>query len=509
VVKPITNVTERWLITAAVMSAAVMQVLDMTIVNVSLPHMQGSLSAAPDQITWVLTSYLIASAIFMPLTGYFADKFGRKNYLLFSIGGFVFSSALCGLASSVTEMVIFRSLQGVFGAALAPLSQAILADTYHKEEQGKAMAIWGIGIMIGPILGPTLGGYLTDIASWRWNFYINVPVGILSLFLAWQYVPATEKRVRSMDWAGLAWISLAIASLQYVLDKGNEENWFDSTNIKIAVFLAVLGLLCFIAVSSKKKLRSVFDIEVFKDRNFLIASLLIAVLGVGMFGTMVIQPLLLEVNLNYPVLTAGLAMAPRGIGGILSMLVVAKMVQKYDPRYLISFGILIAAGSNWVGTHYTIMMSSWWFTIPLFIQGFGMGFIFVPLSTLAYSTLPHYLRAEAAGIYSLLRTLGSSIGISVIITLYARHNQLHWNTLASHVQATNLDILAYTHLPPFNHNPEIMMDVIANEVRIQAQMLSFVDMYAFITWSFLLMLPLVFLIKSKISVYTDKEVPPI
>jgi len=488
---------ERRLITFAVMSAAVMQVLDTTIVNVALPHMQGSLGALPDQISWVLTSYLISSAIFMPLTGYLTDRLGRKNYLLLSIAGFVLVSALCGLATSIGEIVFFRLLQGVFGAALVPLSQAILADTYPKEQQGRAMAIWGVGIMVGPILGPTLGGYLTEVASWRWTFYINVPFGMLSLFLAWQVVPDTPKKDRNMDWVGLAFISLAIGATQYVLDRGNNDDWFNGKNIVFAAFLAVLGLITFVSISFHKKDNTVFDVSIFKDRNFLVASIVLAIFGLGMYGSMIIQPLLLEDNLGYPVLTAGLAMAPRGIGGFISMLFVGKIIHKYDPRYLIGLGIIITAISNWIGTSYSLMISPNWITFPLFLQGLGLGLIFVPLSTVAFSTLPHTMRAEGAGLYSLLRTIGSSVGISLVITMFSRHTQIHWNDLSGDVTPYNLALLPYETYAPVLDNLSATMELIGGSVARQAQMAAFVDVYAFITWSFVLMLPLILLIRYK------------
>lgn len=486
---------DRWLITVAVMTATLMQVLDTTIVNVALPTMQGSLSATPDEITWVLTSYLVSSAIFMPLTGYFSDILGRKNYMLISIFGFVVTSGLCGAATSISAMVLFRFLQGVFGAALVPLSQAILADVYPPEERGKAMAIWGIGVMVGPILGPTLGGYLTEVATWRWTFYINLPIGVLALLIAWQVMPDSDKRSRNMDWLGLFLLSCGIGGTQYTLDRGNHADWFASTEIWIASFFAIGGLLGFCINSYYQKSKSVFDIRIFKDRNFLFSSLILAMFGLSVFGGMVVLPLLLENLLNYPVITTGFAMAPRGISAMVSMMLVSKLIKTVDPRPLVIVGILFCALGSIPGTYYNLEINTWWVIWPLIIQGFGIGLMFVPLSAIAYSTLADSMRAEAAGLFSLLRTMGSSIGISVIITLYTRHTQIAWNQLSGFVNPYNPALSNYLQSLHLDiHNP-LSISLVANELGRQSQMLAFVDVYAFIAWSILAMLPLVFFIK--------------
>ncbi|MBV8802252.1 MAG: DHA2 family efflux MFS transporter permease subunit [Gammaproteobacteria bacterium] len=485
----------RWLITAATMSAALMQVLDMTIVNVALPHMQGSLSATSDQITWVLTSYLVSSAIFMPLTGYFSDRLGTKKYLLFSISGFVIASMLCGMANSIFGMVISRLLQGIFGAALVPLSQAILIDVFPVEERPKAMAIWGVGVMVGPILGPTLGGYLTEIASWRWNFYINLPIGILSLLIAWYALPNTPTRQRSMDWIGLLCITLAIGSLQYFLDRGNHADWFNSNEICLAAFLAVTGAIGFFINSYYQKEKNVFNISIFKDRNFVIASLLMALFGIGMFGGMVILPIMLENLLNYPVLIVGLILAPRGICGMISMAIVSRLIKKTEPRILIIIGLILSTLGTYPCLYYNLDTDIQWLIWPLLLQGLGMGFIFIPLSSVAFMSLPDNTRAEAAGLFSLIRTLGSSIGISIIITLFTRQTQIVWNELGGFIQLYNSTISTYLNHLHLKIQDSASIPLLANEVGRQAQMVSIVDTFSFMTLSFLLMIPLVFLIK--------------
>ena len=486
----------RALIIIAVMTATLMQVLDTTIVNVALPHMEGSLGANPDQITWILTSYLVASAIFMPLTGYFTDIWGQKKYLLISIGGFVIASALCGAAMSITQIVVFRLLQGVFGAALVPLSQSIMASIFPENERGKAMAIWGIGVMVGPVLGPTIGGYLTEVATWRWNFYINVPIGIACLFLTWQVVPDSEQKARQMDWLGLGYISVAIGAIQYFLDRGNEENWFDSRSICIAAFFGILALLLFLRHNIGRQNKNiVFDLSIFNDRNFALASTLMALFGLGLYGAMVILPLMLEGLLNYPVLTTGLVMAPRGLSAMVSMLIAGRIMNLFDPRVLIFSGVMISILGMGLGTNYNLGINTWWVIGPILIQGLGLGLVFVPLSALAFATLKAESRHEAAGLFSLLRTLGSSIGISIVSTLLARHSQMSWNQLGGFITPYNHATEHYLralHLDPTSPMGATQLQVL---LHTQSQMVAFVNIYAFIAWSFVFMVPLVLLLK--------------
>ncbi|HCU05564.1 MAG: multidrug MFS transporter [Gammaproteobacteria bacterium GWE2_42_36] len=489
--------TERWIITLTVMSAALMQVLDTTIVNVALPHMQGSLGATSDQITWTLTGYMVASGIIMPLTGYFSDRLGRKNYLFISILGFTLTSALCGAAGSLTSMVFFRLLQGMFGAALVPLSQAILADVYPKEEQGKAMAIWGVGIMAGPILGPTLGGYLTQMASWRWTFYINIPVGIMAMILTALVVPGNVKRERKMDWLGLFYLSLSIASLQYFLDRGDYRDWFNAWDIRIATALGFFGLIGFVVHNLFNSRHIVFNIRIFLDRNFTLASLLLAGVGLGLYGTMVIQPILLQHLLNYPVFTAGLVMIPRGISSMISMMLVGKIITRINPRTLIIAGVLICILGVKLTVYYSLNISPIWIIWPSVVQGFGLGLIFVPLSVIAFSTLPANLRMDATGVFSLLRTMGSTIGISICMTVYVRGIQKAWNLLSGFVNPYNVSMPFYLHKLHVSsfYSPKAV-SVITLELARQAQMIAMVNAFSFIEWSFILMLPLVFLLRN-------------
>jgi DHA2 family multidrug resistance protein len=494
-VEPAHPTAGRLMIIIAVMSATLIQVLDTTIVNVALPHMQGELGATSDQVSWVLTSYLVSSAIFMPLTGHFTDIMGRKRFLLLSIAGFVAASALCGIAQSLAQIVVFRLLQGIFGAALVPLSQAIMADAYPPHERGKAMAIWGLGVMVGPVAGPTLGGWLTDVASWRWTFYINLPVGLLSLFLASQFVPDSPRRQRSMDWFGFLFMALGIAGLQYVFDRGNQQDWFESLDIRWGAVCAAVGIAVFLVHSLRNPSRAIFDVRIFADRNFGMSSLVIACMGLGMFGGLVLQPILLEGLLGYPIITTGILMAPRGIATAITMLVVGRLVSHVDARWLVLTGLGFGALGSYGMMYYSLDVTQLNIIWPAFLQGIGLGLVFVPLSTVAYATLPRNRMAEAAGLYSLVRTIGSAVGISIVTTLLAHQSQTLWNELGVYVSqyhAALVDYLRRLHLSPTDPRG---LAVVAYEVGRQAQMGAMLAVFKVITFSYLFMAPLVFLLK--------------
>jgi DHA2 family multidrug resistance protein len=489
------NASQRFFLTVAVMASTVMQVLDTTIVNVALPQMQGELGATPDQISWVLTSYLVASAIMMPLTGFFSDRLGRKKYLLISISGFVVASMLCGIAQNLTEIVIFRMLQGIFGAALVPLAQAIMVDTYPLEDRPKAMAIWGMGVMVGPIAGPTVGGWLTEVLDWRWTFFINLPVGILSFLLAARFVPDTQKRRRRMDWTGFAFLSLAIGGLQYFLDRGNGDDWFSDTGITTAFIIGLAALLLFIWHSYSNREHSLFSLKIFADRNFVTASIVITALGLGMYGAMVIQPTMLEGLMGYPTATAGLVMAPRGLASMVSMMLVGRMMKSMDARHIIVAGMALSAWGNYLCTHFSLDVSPMQIVFPSLLQGFGLGFMMVPLTTMALATMKPQLVPDASGLYSLLRTIGSSIGIAVISTIYSRGTQMNWQSLGSGIQPFNRNLQDYVAQLPGSSLNAGGVAQLGTELMRQASMVSIVNAYWWITASFLLMLPLVLMLK--------------
>ena len=479
----------------AVMSATIMQVLDTTIVNVALPNMAGELDATPDNITWVLTSYLIASAIFMPLTGYITDRVGQRLYLLVSIAGFVITSALCGMATSLAEIVAFRFLQGIFGASLVPLSQSIMLQIYPPEQRGKAMAIWAMGVMVAPVMGPTLGGWLTEDISWRWTFYINLPVGILAFLLAISHVPNTEVKARRMDWLGFGSLALGIAATQLVLDRGNQDDWFSSKMLIVATIIATMSFLFFFIYSLTGKHHPLFDLRIFKDLNFLVACLIMTAIGIGFFGGMVLQSLYFQDFLGYPTFTAGLYMAPRGIASFFVMMFVGKFSGRIPPRYFVFAGICASIAGNYLMTRFSAEISPNDLIVPVILQGMGMGLVFVPIATLAFTTLPKTIAAEAAGIYSLIRSMSSAVGIAILSTYLSRSSQQNWNLMRGYISPYNDKLADY--LQPLHLG---MLDpkgiaIVARTVFHQAQNAAYIDSFWFATLNFVMMLPLLLLIR--------------
>jgi DHA2 family multidrug resistance protein len=413
------------------MLATLMQALDTTIANVALPNMQGTLSATQDQISWVLTSYIVAAAIATPATGWLASVMGRRRLLLIAISGFTIASVLCGMATSIGAMVAFRLLQGLFGAALVPLSQSTLLDVYPREKHGAAMALWGMGVMVGPILGPPLGGWLTDSYSWHWVFLINVPIGALALFGVAASLPTDDTRPSRFDWRGFAFLAIGIGALQLFLDRGEQKDWWSSAEIEIEAALAFLGFYLYL-VHWKTRERSFLDLGLFKDRNFLASNVFIFVLGVVLFATMALLPPFLQNLMNYPVVTTGILLAPRGVGTLLAMMLVGRLMARgVDARLLAAVGMLLTAYSLWQMMHFNLEVPEKLIITSGIIQGLGLGLVFVPISTVAYSTLPMAKRTEAAGIFSLIRNIGSSVGISIVMTLLARNTQINHAEIAS------------------------------------------------------------------------------
>lgn len=426
------EVRHRGMITLAIMLATVMQVLDTTIANVALPNMQGSLSAAQDTITWVLTSYIVASAIMTPATGWLADRFGLKRLFLASVGGFTLASMLCGLATSLEGMVLFRILQGIFGAALVPLSQTVLLDINPKERHGSAMALWGAGIMVGPIIGPTLGGWLTDTLGWRWVFFINLPVGLLAFFGILAFLPESGQRRRGFDFFGFAMLALAIGAFQLMLDRGEQLDWFGSTEIVLEAAVALAAFWVF-AVHTATAERPFIEPRMLRDRNFLIGIVFIFVIGIILLATMALLPPMLQKLMGYPTVTTGLVLAPRGVGTMVSMLLVGRLVRHVDARVLILAGLGLTAWSLHLMSGFSIEMDHVPIVTSGVIQGLGLGLVFVPLSTLAFATLEPGMRTDATSLFSLMRNLGSSVGISMVSTLLAQNTQVNHASLAEHV----------------------------------------------------------------------------
>ncbi len=417
-----TRPLNRRMITLSIMAATIMQTLDSTIANVALPHMQGTLSASQDQIAWVLTAYIVAAAIATPLTGWVVDRFGQKTVFLTSVIGFTVASALCGFANSLAEIVAARLLQGVFGAALVPMSQVVLMEINPPAKQGSAMAVWGMGVMVGPILGPTLGGWLTDSYDWRWVFFINIPVGILATYGIWKYIhPVPATRRMQFDLFGFASLSLAIGAVQMLLDRGEQNDWFSSTETWIEAVVMVVALTYFIAHTALTRAdKSFFDYRLLKNGNYVTGITFIFIVGLVMYATRALLPTMLEELLNYPVTTTGLVTAPSGIGTMLAMLVAGRIIGRVDLRLVLFFGFALTAVALWQMTRYSLDLSQGDIVWPGVIQGLGLGFVFVPLSAATFATLSPEMRAQGTAIFSLVRNIGSSIGISMVQTILVR-----------------------------------------------------------------------------------------
>ncbi len=427
----------RGLLTVCVMLATVMQALDTTIANVALPYMQGNLAATQDQINWVLTSYIVAAAIMTPVTGFLAGRYGRKRLFLTAVAGFTVASVLCGLAQSLPQIVLFRLMQGVFGAPLVPLSQSVLLDSYPKEKHGQAMAMWGVGVMVGPILGPTLGGWLTEAYDWRWVFYINVPIGLLTFAGLSAFLGETRKEATArLDWTGFATLSLAVGAFQLFLDRGEQLDWFGSAEIITELTLAAVGLYLFL-VHTFTTPRPFIDPQLFKDTNFTIGLVCIFIVGVILLATLALLTPYLQNLMNYPVLTAGIVLAPRGMGTMIAMMIVGRLIARIDPRVMILFGIGLTIYVLWDMTGFTPNVSTATLVRTGFLQGAGLGFLFVPLSTVTFATLTPELRTQGTALYSLMRNLGSSIGISVVTFLLTRNTQLVHAQIVEHVNPFN------------------------------------------------------------------------
>ncbi|MCU5781792.1 EmrB/QacA subfamily drug resistance transporter [Alcanivorax balearicus MACL04] len=429
-----TRIEDQRLVTASIMLATVMQVLDTTIANVALPHMQGSLSASTDQITWVLTSYIVACAIMTPTVGFVTSRIGRRQVFLWSVAGFTVASGLCGLSTSLEQMVAFRILQGIFGAALVPLSQAVLLDSYPVEKHGQAMAVWGVGVMVGPILGPTLGGWLTEWYSWRWVFYINLPFGLLAYLGIWLSVPDTEIRKTRFDLTGFALLALAIGAFQLMLDRGEHLKWFGSLEIQIEAVLALAGLYLFVVHSLTHKAPFI-NMALFRDRNFVTGVMFIFVVGIILLATMALLPPFLQQWKDYPAATTGIVLAPRGLGSMVSMMLVGRLMRtRLDPRALVITGLCLTSLSLYQMAGFTLQVSQSDLIWTGVLQGLGLGLVFVPASALTYATLAPSLRTEGTSLFSLSRNLGSSVGISIMTAMLTRNLWINEQQLGEQLQ---------------------------------------------------------------------------
>lgn len=485
------------LITVTIMLVAILEVLDSTIVNVALPHMMSTLGANSDQITWVLTSYVVASAVVLPITGFLSDLVGRKQLLMINIIGFMFSSALCGTAFSLQEMVLLRILQGAFGATLIPLSQSILRETFPLEEQGRAMAIWGIGIMAAPVLGPTLGGYIVEHSSWRWIFYINIPFCLIGLIMTYIVIPkSTQHKLSRVDWAGLGMMVVGIGALQLFLDQGNTKDWFSSHFIVSMAMISVVTLTVFIVRGIRQKEQSLIDFTLYKDRNFAISSFLLLSLCGALFGMMALQPVMLENLFGYPAITAGWVMAPRGLASALGMMIAAPLMKKINVKWLLGIALINCAIGSFLMANFTLQISARDMVLSSMLQGFGMGMFMVPISTYALATLPKASMTEGAGLFSYARMLGTSVGISLLSTLVTRETQINWNRMGSHINTYNPNLQTWLQSAHLRLNSDLAHQMLGNQLFQQANMQAYLDAYYAIGIAFLCLLPLVLLMKN-------------
>jgi DHA2 family multidrug resistance protein len=489
------DVPYRWFIIAAVMLSTVMEILDTTIVNVALPHMMGSLSADRDQISWVLTSYIVAAGILMPLTGFLVKMIGCRTLLLINIVGFMLASALCGISVNLTEIVCFRLLQGIFGASLVPLSQYILRTTFSAEEQPKMMAIWGIGIMAAPVMGPTLGGYITDSLNWRWVFYINIPVCIVNFFLVWNFIKQSPIEKVKIDRKGIALLLISICCLQLFLDRGQVDDWFESTTIctLFATFILTFVLFLHNALSIE---HPIINLRLFKDRNYAAGTLALAFFVASVLGSLVLLPQMVETLFGYTADAAGLMMAPRGIASAFMMVFCSRLISKgYDVRKILVFGLITAAYSGWCLSQINLNTSFSYLAGLGIVQGLGLGAFFMPLSTVIYNTLPPQAIAEAAGLFSFGRNIGNSIGISLLTTYLSRDTQALWNHLGAHINVASPNLHAWlfgSHLSL--QNPKTIA-LLGNILSTQANFIAYMHTFKIAAAVLLLSIACVFCMK--------------
>jgi DHA2 family multidrug resistance protein len=457
--------------------------------------MQGSVSASQDQIDWVLTSYIVAAAIMTPPTGYLAGRFGLKRLFLVSVAGFTVASMLCGMAQSLVEIVLFRVLQGLFGAALVPLSQTVLLNINPKERQGSAMALWGVAVMAGPVLGPVIGGWLTEAYSWRYVFYINLPIGVCAFVGITAFLPDSARNVGDkLDWFGFGTLSLAIAAMQIALDRGEEKDWFGSGEIVIETVIAASAFYLFLVhtfTANKPFVRP----SLFRDRNFTAGTAFIAIIGLTYYASLALQPPYLQDLMNYPIVTAGLVLGPRGVGTMAAMMLVGKLIGRVDTRLLLVIGLVLTAWSFYAMTGWTPDISQMTIIVVGVIQGIGLGFIFVPLSVVTLSTLSPELRAEGAGLYSLSRNIGSSVGISVVNSLLTTNTQISHAEIAQHVTAVNRvfeDPVIAQFWNPLTAAGRAALDAV---VTLQAQIIAYIDDYKLLMIATLVVIPLLIVFK--------------
>lgn len=505
------TVPNKYLVAGTVMIGTLMEVIDTSVANVSLPHMQGTFSAGVDEITWVITSYLVANAIILPLSGWLGNYYGRKRSYLTCLVLFTLASLGSGAAISLPMLVAMRVLQGLAGGAMVPMSQAILLESFPKEEHGKAMALFGVGVIFGPIIGPTLGGWITDTIGWRWVFYINAPLGILGVLLGLLFIvdpPYLKRPEGRVDYLSFVFIAVGLGSLEILLNRGQRYDWFHSPRIQIFGLLTVLGLALFIWRSFTAK-QPLVDLRVFKSRPFLVGTLLMFLLGFGLFGSFTMLPLFVQQMLGYTATLAGLVLSPGGLMSLVAMVFVGNLVGRIDSRLLVLFGVTMNLLSLWLLQHVYLGVDFWYVTASRLLQGFGMGFLFVPLTAIAFAGLKPEQMGQATGLFNLLRNEGGSIGIAMSSTVLARHAQMHHSHLVENLTPGNpvlqervagmtqwLGNTAGTDPVTSQH---LAWRLVEGQVTRQAYVLAYNDVFWMLTLAFACFLPFVFLLGGKVK----------
>jgi len=484
----------RTLVTVFAMTATIMQALDTTIANVALPYMQGSLSASLDQINWVLTSYIVAAAIMTAPIGWLADRFGRKKLFIVCVAGFTVASFLCALAQNIEEMVLFRLLQGMAGAALVPLSQSVLLDAYSAEERSQAMAIWGVGVMLGPIMGPTLGAWLTDNYSWHWVFLINLPIGVATVAGLFLFMGETNKQEHlRFDWFGFLALAVGIGSLQLLLDRGEQVSWFGASEIWVEAIISAVGFYYFFAHSLTTP-EPFVRFEMFKDRNFVSGVVFMVVIGVVLFGTMALITPFMQNLLGYPIQTAGFLLGTRGVGTLLTMMAAPRLMRMIEPRYLILSGLLLTGGTLYHMTGFSLDTTQSTIVYTSILQGVGLGLLFVPITSVAFLTLPEHLRTGGTAITTLVRNIGSSVGISMVIANLTSTTTVMHARIVESVTPFNDALQMPDVAANLNVNSDAGRALLDQIVTQQAAMIAYLNDFKLLMILTLMMVPLVLLI---------------
>jgi DHA2 family multidrug resistance protein len=496
----------KWLVTLTVMLPTVIEILDMSVANVALGHIQGSMSAGLDEVTWVLTSYLVSNAIIIPITGWLAGTFGRKNYLIFSLALFTFSSLMCGAAPNLETLIFFRVLQGLGGGALQPLALSILLETFPPKEHGMAMAVYGIGVVFGPILGPLLGGYLTDTMSWRWIFYINLPLGGVAILMTFlfifdpHYIRRQETRI---DYLGLMFLTIGLGCLQLVLDRGEREDWFGSSFIVALTVIAGICLLAFVIVELRVSY-PVVNLRIFKNRSFSSGNVIMFLGFFSFFGSIVLMPIYLQNLMGYTAFLAGLVLGPGGLATLFLMPLIGRLIGRVDSRILLSFGVLTNAYALYLMSHFNLDVDFRTIIWTRIIQGIGISFFFVPLSTLTLSSIPKPQMGNGSAIFNLLRNLGGSFGVAFITTALSRRSQFHQSHLTEGFSIYDFKLQqAFPSLQTFllgrglegTTAKQGALEILYGLLQKQAAMLGFADVFYLLFLFFLCLVPLIWVIR--------------